>query len=67
MNTQQKTQQQLATLAQHLRVSRAAILEAWRAKVDGDPDLTTGSALSRTLFNDHIPEILNAFARRLQA
>jgi signal transduction histidine kinase len=35
--------------------------------VDNDPDLTTGSSLSRTQFNDHIPDILDSFARRLQA
>lgn len=35
--------------------------------VDNDPDLTTGSALSRTQFNDHIPDILDSFAHRLQA
>lgn len=67
MNTQQKTQEHLTTIAEHLRVRRNAILDAWRARVDSDPDLTTGSALSRTLFNDHIPDILDSFARRLKA
>ncbi len=67
MNTEHKTQEQLATLAEHLRVRRVAILREWRATVDRDPDLTTGSALSRTLFNDHIPDILDSFSRRLQA
>jgi hypothetical protein len=43
------------------------LLEAWRATVNDDPDLTTGSQLSRTLFNDHIPDILDSFALRLQA
>jgi signal transduction histidine kinase len=67
MNTQQTTQQQLVTLADHLRHRRAAILDAWRMRVNTDPDLTTGSSLSRTLFNDHIPDILDSFERRLQA
>ncbi len=67
MNSQTKTQEQLAALAHHLHAKRDAILEAWRVAVDNDPDLTTGSALSRTQFNDHLPDILNAFARRLHA
>lgn len=64
MNT---PQEHLTTIADHLRVRRPSILDAWRARVDNDPDLTTGSALSRTLFNDHIPDILDSFARRLKA
>lgn len=67
MNSQDKTQEQLTALATHLHQRRAAILEAWRAVVDNDPDLTTGSALSRTQFNDHLPDILDSFARRLQS
>lgn len=67
MSNQSCTQRQLATLAEHLRVRRDAILAEWRARVDKDPDLTTGAALSRTLFNDHIPDILDSFARRLGA
>jgi signal transduction histidine kinase len=67
MNNQQKTQEQLVTLADHLRNNRSDILVSWRARVDADKDLTTGAGLSRTLFNDHIPEILDSFARRLQA
>jgi signal transduction histidine kinase len=67
MNTQQETQEQLITLADHLYSVRDAILKAWRTRVESDPDLTTGSALSRTLFNDHIPDILDSFALRLHA
>lgn len=67
MNSQIQSQEQLAALATHLKARRAAVLEAWRALVDNDPDLTTGSALSRTQFNDHIPDILDSFARRLRA
>ena len=54
-------------MASHLYATRPAILTAWRAAADNDPELTTGSALSRTQFNDHIPDILDSFARRLQA
>lgn len=67
MHTSTRTQEQLTALASHLTARRAAILEMWRAAVDSDPDLTTGSSLSRTLFNDHIPAILDAFTHRLQA
>jgi hypothetical protein len=57
MNSPTETQEQLAALSAHLGARRPAILEAWRAVVDNDPDLTTGSSLSRTQFNDHIPDI----------
>ena len=67
MNPQTAPQTQLAALAAHLYARRADILEAWRAKADIDPELTTGSTLSRTQFNDHIPAILDSFAERLQA
>ena len=35
--------------------------------VESDPQLTTPSGLSRAQFNDHIPQVLDAFDRRLQA
>ena len=44
---------------------RAAILQAWRKSVDNDPELTAPSSLPRTQFNDHIPELLDAFEKRL--
>lgn len=59
--------EQLAALAAHIYVRRNVVLEAWRLAVDNDPDLTTGSALPRTQFYDHIPAILDSFAHRLQA
>ncbi len=65
--TQPSVQSQLVALAAHLGARRMQILEAWRAAVDNDAELTTGSHLSRTQFEDHIPEILESFARRLQA
>jgi signal transduction histidine kinase len=67
MIDQQKTQEQLASISEHLITRRTAILDAWRSRVNSDPELTTGSALSRTLFNDHIPDILDSFARRLRS
>ncbi|MEO6081468.1 MAG: sensor histidine kinase [Steroidobacteraceae bacterium] len=46
---------------------REEILRAWRGAVDRDPQLTTGSAITRAQFNDHIPEVLDAFERQLRA
>jgi len=64
---QTKRKNQLADIATHLEARRADILQAWRAKVDNDPDLTTGTSLSRTQFYDHIPDILDALDERLRA
>jgi len=57
----------LAALAQHLAARRAAILAAWQHSVELDPELTTSGGLSRAQFNDHIPQVLEAFEWRLQA
>jgi signal transduction histidine kinase len=67
MDHDHKTDEQLATLASHLTFRRVPILQAWRSLVDNDRELTAPSSLPRTQFNDHIPEILNAFEKRLQA
>jgi signal transduction histidine kinase len=57
----------LADLAQHLSARRNGLLRNWQRAVELDPDLTTSSSLSRAQFNDHIPQVLDAFERRLQA
>jgi signal transduction histidine kinase len=57
----------LVALAQHLATQRQAILRNWQHAVELDPELTTSSGLSRAQFNDHIPQVLDAFERRLQA
>jgi signal transduction histidine kinase len=57
----------LAALARHLAARRAAILAAWQHSVELDPELTTAGGLSRAQFNDHIPQVLEAFEWRLQA
>jgi len=67
MNDATDTKAALEQLAQHLAARRAAILRDWQRSVEGDPELTTASSLSRTQFNDHIPQVLVAFERRLQA
>jgi signal transduction histidine kinase len=57
----------LADLASHLRTKRKSILAAWREASERDPELTTASALSRVQFHDRIPEVLDAFERKLSA
>lgn len=58
---------QLSSIAAALGARRQAILQRWREAADGDPELTTASVLSRAQFLDHIPEVLDAFERRLCA
>ena len=57
----------LAALARHLAARRPIILRNWQRSVEADPELTTSSHLSRAQFNDHIPQLLAAFERRLEA
>lgn len=57
----------LVALAQHLATRRQVILRNWQHSVELDSELTTSSGLSRAQFNDHIPQVLDAFERRLQA
>ncbi len=59
--------EELSAVAAHLREQRPAILDAWRAAADADPQLTTSNSLPRSQFNDHIPNVLDVFERRLQA
>lgn len=54
-------------LVEHLHKRRQAILGSWQQLVDRDPQLTTASTLPKIQFNDHIPEVLDAFERRLLA
>ena len=59
--------EELNGVAAHLRERRPAILQAWRASADADPQLTTANSLPQSQFNDHIPQVLDVFERRLQA
>jgi len=63
----QQIDKDLTALAAYLAERRPAILEAWRKAVDADHELTTASSLPRTQFNDHIPDLLDAFERVLRA
>jgi signal transduction histidine kinase len=58
---------ELSTLASYLAGRREQILQAWLHAVELDPQLTTPASISRAQFNDHIPQVLDAFERRLQA
>jgi signal transduction histidine kinase len=58
---------ELARLATHLAGRREQILRSWLRAVELDPELTTPSGISRAQFNDHIPQVLDAFGHRLQA
>jgi signal transduction histidine kinase len=67
MDTQSRARSQLAALAIFLADARDVILREWRHAVDRDPTLTAASTVSVSQFNDHIPGVLDAFARRLAA
>ncbi|HEY4338611.1 MAG TPA: sensor histidine kinase [Steroidobacteraceae bacterium] len=58
---------QLNGLADHLQAVRSQILQGWQDAVARDPQLTTASTISRTQFNDHIPQVLDSFEHRLRA
>ena len=64
---QEEIKQALTELATHLAAVRKNILRNWQNSVESDPELTTSSSLTRAQFNDHIPQVLDAFERRLQA
>jgi len=58
---------ELSALAAYLAGRREYILENWLHSVASDPHLSTPSGLSRAQFNDHIPQVLDAYDRRLRA
>ncbi len=61
------TREQLHAFSDHLASRRSAILQAWRRATDADPAQTTAHALTRGQFNDHIPEVLDAFELQLRS
>lgn len=67
MTTPSPAKEQLAAIASFLIAEREGILRDWKRAVESDPTLTTASAISLNQFNDHIPEVLDAFAQRLAA
>src|SRR5471032_1593874 len=64
--TQTKSEQ-FNALSDFLGTQREAILQAWRKAADDDPKQTTVRVLTRGQFNDHIPQVLDAFEQKLRA
>jgi len=62
-----QAQTQLHALATHLHARREKILQAWRDCEVQDVEIATAAAISRVQFRDHIPQILNAYERKLSA
>jgi signal transduction histidine kinase len=59
--------QQLDALGDYLSSRREALLQAWRKAAYADPEQTTARSLTRGQFNDHIPEVLDAFELKLRS
>lgn len=59
-------QDQLRSLAGHLRVRRGSVLQEWRDLVDLDPQLTSYKSLGQRALDDHIPRALDNLDRRLR-
>ena len=58
---------QRGALGAHFRSRIPALLEAWRAAIAADPDLTTGDSLPRGQLVDHLPPWLEVLAAALAA
>ena len=59
--------EQFAAIGDFLATRRKAILSTWRKNAIADPEQTTGRSLTRGQFNDHIPQVLDAFERKLRS
>ena len=59
--------QSMDTLCDYVASRRDAILQAWWDLTAADHLQTTKHSLTRGQFNDHIPQVLNAFERKLRA
>ena len=58
---------QRAALGAHFKARIPALLDAWRAAIAADPDLTTGDSLPRAQRIDHLPPWLESLAAALAA
>ncbi len=63
MNAQ--IRQHLHAFGRYLSRRRRVVLDAWHVATQGDPIQTTAHSLTRTQFQDHIPNILKTFENRL--
>jgi signal transduction histidine kinase len=61
------TEADLAALANHLAAQRETILISMRKAVSEDPRLAVAAKLPRAQFQDHLPQLLDAFESRLRA
>jgi len=59
--------EQFNALGNFLGSQRETILQAWRKAANADPQQTTVRALTRGQFNDHIPQLLDAYELKLRA
>ncbi|HEV2682312.1 MAG TPA: RsbRD N-terminal domain-containing protein, partial [Rhodanobacter sp.] len=67
MDISEETYAQFATLAAHIVEQRDVILQHWRLAASNAGDLAIVSSLTQQQFNDHIPGVIDAFARTLRA
>ena len=58
---------QFKIFCDYLAARRVALLAAWRKASEADPRQTTARSLTRAQFNDHVPDLLDAFERKLRA
>jgi signal transduction histidine kinase len=58
---------EVAALADHLAAHRETILTSMRKAVRDDPRLAVAAKLPRAQFQDHLPQLLDAFEARLRA
>ncbi len=65
--TNEKTREQLRSLALRLGVRQETILQRWREAADRVDEATVSSSLTRLQFNDHIPGVLDAYGHTLEA
>jgi signal transduction histidine kinase len=65
--TNTSIEEQLDALSAWLGERREHVLQLWRERVRGDAELTTSSGLSRGALDDHVPGLIEDFARRLRA
>jgi len=63
----QTQSEQLIELSGYLAQRRNAILVSWRQSANADPKQTTVRALTHGQFNDHIPQVLDAFEEKLRS
>jgi signal transduction histidine kinase len=65
--TSPTAQKQLDSLSAYLGQRREQLLHLWREAVRHDAELATSCGLSRSALDDHIPRIIDDFARGLRS